>query len=39
MSCVADCVEDQIPATDKNRVPKVYGKSNKKIPLTFNVSK
>jgi len=39
MSCVADCVEEQIPATNKNPVPKVYGKSNKKIPLTFNVSK
>ena len=38
MSCVADCVEEQIPDTDKNPVPKVYGKSNKKIPLTFNVA-
>jgi len=37
MTCVADCVEEQIPFTDKNPVPKVYGKSNKKIPLTFNV--
>ena len=39
MSCVADCVDEQIPSTNKNPVPKVYGKSNKKIPLTFNVSK
>ena len=38
MSCVADCVEEQIPDTDKNPVPKVYGKSNKKIPLTFNIA-
>jgi hypothetical protein len=37
MSCVADCIEEQIPATDKNLIPKVYGKSNKKIPLTFDV--
>jgi len=35
MSCVADCVDEQIPSTDKNPVPKL----NKKIPLTFNVSK
>jgi hypothetical protein len=38
MSCVADCVEEQIPATDKNPVPEVYGKSNKKKPLTINVA-
>ena len=38
MSCVADCIEEQIPATDKNPVPKVYGKSNKKMPLTIDVA-
>ena len=38
MSCVADCVEEEIPATDKNPVPEVYGKSNRKNPLTINVT-
>ena len=38
MSCVADCVEEQIPATDKNPVPKVYGKTNRKRPLTIDVA-
>ena len=38
MSCVADCVEEKIPDTDKNLVPEVYGKSNKKRPLTVNVA-
>jgi len=38
MSCVADCVDEQIPSTDKNRVPKVYGKSNKQAPITINVA-
>ena len=38
MSCVADCVDEPIPATDKNLVPEVFGKTNKKVPLKFNIA-
>jgi len=38
MSCVADCVEELIPGTEKNPVPKIYGKSNKQNPITINVA-